>query len=683
MVWALSRDMFRRRITSLCAPHAVPSRQTIAPRGAILGRAAAESRASRRAQLRSVQTQTPFEPLRPPSPASLGKPQAAREYKRSRKWGRRLLIFGAVGGTVYVLDNQLTGSGITRSLRTFGLGLFVALDYKLNFRPEPLTGGTVGDLHRRSAERLFDLLRANGGLYLKIGQAIAMQSAILPPEFQRMFARMFDDAPQAPWSGVEKVIRGDFGGKGAEEVFGVSFTGEEGKGLIERKARASASVAQVHWARLPDGREVAIKVQKPEIASQVGWDLWAFKVVMKVYTWWFDLPLYSAVPFVTERLMLETDFESEARNSELMRKLIDEEPSLKGRVYIPIVYPEFTTKRILVTEWIEGVRLWDREATTNRWTGGYGQGSAGIHGAKLDFSQADMEAARRELRENPHREKLKPEREGWKGRNGKGGLGVSANDVMTTIVDLFSAQIFKFGVVHCDPHPGNIFIRRLPSGKPEVVLIDHGLYVYMSPKFRRQYSVFWKSLMTFDNNKIAEVTKEWGINAPDLFASATLMRPYEGGDGSTKGHIMKDLDGKTPAERHFEAQQRMRQGLREILSDEEKWPKELFFIGRNMRIVQGNNQFMGSPVNRIKMMGNWASKSLYQDPNLPWRERLSNVWRHLLFKSVLFMTDVAFYTFKVRQLLGWGGGMEDEVENRMKDMAKDFGVELQHGVFDG
>lgn len=92
---------------------------------------------------------------------------------------------------------------------------------------------------------------------------------------------------------------------------------------------------------------------------------------------------------------------------------------------------------------------------------------------------------------------------------------------------------------------------------------------------------------------------------------------------------------------------------------------------------------MGSPVNRVKMMGNWASLSLFQDPNLPWRERMANMWRHFLFKTVLLATDVAFYTFKIRQLLGWGGGMEDEVEARMKDMAKDFGVELQHEVFEG
>lgn len=93
-----------------------------------------------------------------------------------------------------------------------------------------------------------------------------------------MFSKMFDDAPQNSWKDAERVILEDFG-KTPEELFGVSFTGEPGKGIMERTARASASVAQVHWARLVDGREVAIKIQKREIAQQVGWDLWTFKYV--------------------------------------------------------------------------------------------------------------------------------------------------------------------------------------------------------------------------------------------------------------------------------------------------------------------------------------------------------------------------------------------------------------------
>jgi len=236
---------------------------------------------ARRSYTQTALRPSQFQPLRPPSPESLGKPKPARTYRRTRKLFRRLLQLGLLLGGVYLVDAYLLDAVLMRCTRTFSLGLFVALDYKINFRPNPLFADSVADVHRRNAERLFHLLRENGGLYLKIGQAIAMQSAILPPEFQKMFAAMFDDAPQNSWEDVRKVIREEFG-KEVEEVFGVGFESsplQEGKGVMERTARASASVAQVHWARLPDGREVAIKIQKREINRQVSWDLWAFKYV--------------------------------------------------------------------------------------------------------------------------------------------------------------------------------------------------------------------------------------------------------------------------------------------------------------------------------------------------------------------------------------------------------------------
>jgi aarF domain-containing kinase len=83
------------------------------------------------------------------------------------------------------------------------------------------------------------------------------------------------------------------------------------------------------------------------------------------------------------------------------------------------------------------------------------------------------------------------------------------------------------------------------------------------------------------------------------------------------------------------------------------------------------------------MMGEWASRSLFEDPQLPLSQRLQNRWRHVIFKTVMAASDVAFYVFKLRQWLGLGGGMEDEMEKRMKEVAQDFGVELQHDVFDG
>lgn len=406
------------------------------------------------------------------------------------------------------------------------------------------------------------------------------------------------------------------------------------------------------------------------------------RVVTWIYAAWFDLPLFnSLVPFVSQRLLLETDFVNEADNSDRMSKLVAGESRLRGRVYIPKIYRELSSKRVMTAEWIEGVRLWDKESLTRPWNGSRWQGSPGCYGAPLD--PPDRKDVAAVVRSNAIEEKLKPNRDWWKGNDGRGGLGLSLKDVMTEMIDLFSAQMFLWGWVHCDPHPGNIFIRRLPSGKPELVLIDHGLYVHMKPEFRHQYSLFWKSLMTFDNKTLGEIVTSWGINNADMFASATLMRPYAGGDHSTSNEIKKGLTGKEQAERAYEMQQRMRKGMKDIMGDESKWPQELIFIGRNLRIVQQNNQFLGSPVNRIKITGNWASRSLVDSPDLSLSEKAVNLGRHLIFKFVLLGSDVVFYAAKVKQFFGVGGGMEDDMENQMKKIAKDFGVELNHAVFEG
>ncbi|KAH7057262.1 ABC1 family-domain-containing protein [Macrophomina phaseolina] len=614
----------------------------------------------------AVRATAPPPPSRPRTGASSS---SSSSYPRTRKWARRLAWTAALAGSVYVADTQLNNAALVRSLRTFKTGLVIGLDYKINFRANPPFAASLAEVHNRNAERVFNLLRENGGLYLKIGQAIAMQSAILPPEFQKMFARMFDDASQNEWSDVERVVREDFGGRGPEEVFGVSFSGEDGRGVMERTARASASVAQVHWARLPDGREVAVKIQKREIAAQVGWDLWAFKVMARVYTWWFDLPLYSLVPYISERLMLETDFENEADNSEKMKELVEGEARLRGRVYIPKVYRELSSKRVMTAEWIEGTRLWDKDGITS------------CNGTPL--GPPSKEVVSSISNSNPNQEQLKPKRDYWRGEDGNGGLGLSLKEVMTTMVDLFSAQMFLWGTVHCDPHPGNIFVRRLPNGKPELVLIDHGLYIQMNPSFRHQYALFWKSLMTFDNDTIRDIVTQWGIGSPDLFASATLMRPYAGGDNSTQEHIMKGVKGKTEQERAYEMQMKMRAGIKQILGDETKWPRELIFIGRNLRIVQGNNQFLGSPVNRVKITGLWASRALAESRDLPVGERFKNWIKHLRFRFVLLGSDAVWWYAWIKQKLGLGGGMEEEIEAQMKSMAKDMGIELNHGVFEG
>jgi aarF domain-containing kinase len=224
-------------------------------------------------------TTTRFQPFVPPPPSSLPRPKPVRQISpRTRKNLRRFLYAAGALGTLYAADVWLNYATFTRNLRTIAACSIIAADYKLNFRAGK-DSSQLSAIHERSADRVLQLCIKNGGLYQKIGQAIAMQSAILPPVVQQRFTAFFDETPQASWKEVERTLKEEFGdrypGLSGSEIADHMFV----PGSFERHAVGSASIAQVHKARLPTGEEVAVKIQKPWIKRQVGWDLAVFSGV--------------------------------------------------------------------------------------------------------------------------------------------------------------------------------------------------------------------------------------------------------------------------------------------------------------------------------------------------------------------------------------------------------------------
>lgn len=263
-----------------------------------------------------------------------------------------------------------------------------------------------------------------------------------------------------------------------------------------------------------------------------------------------------------------------------MRVFVASEPTLRDRVHIPLVYHALSTRRVMVAEWIEGIGVGEREILKAPYRSDAWVGHA--HGTPLSAVLAA--GPRKRLRGT----------DAAIAKNARiYGLGLRERDIMKTMVDLFCAQMFLFGWLHCDPHPGNILIRRqAPSGRVQLVLLDHGLYISTTSEFRRQYAQFWKALLTLDNATIGHVAEEWGIGNSDLFASATLLRPYTGGNGEIARVISGGEGGARSA---YEAHVMMREKMVRFLNDQEKMPKELIFIGRNLRIVQANNQYFLPP----------------------------------------------------------------------------------------
>ncbi|KAJ6579517.1 ABC1 family-domain-containing protein [Mycena vulgaris] len=566
---------------------------------------------------------------------------------RWQRYLRRTGYFGLGVGVVWGLDRQFNASAIGRNLRTLWACALITADYKMNFTPEK--SDQIPELHERVANIMFNLFTSNGGLYIKIGQAIGANAAFLPRPMQLKFASLFDDAPQIPYSDVLSVFASEFGRppSGPGGIFE----------YFDEHAMASASIAQVHKARMwpgpgeaeGEGQWVAVKVQKPAVAKQTEWDLGAYRIVMWLFEKVaFDLPVYFVVDFVSDHLRLELDFEREAENSIRTKSYVAADPRLSQTVYIPRVFPALTTKRIMTAEWIDGVRLSDRDAILRL--------------------MGELPGAAAPLR---------------------GGTRA----IMEPMVELFSAQMFRWGWVHCDPHPGNVLVRPHPAAPrtPQLVLLDHGLYVQLTEEFRRDWCAVWEGLLAGEFGVVDGVTRKWGVGMPDLFASAVLMRPVRLGRGRPQ-RVAEERGKPLEEMTNYERSVVMKAKLKGFLTDTDRMPKVLIFLLRNMRMVQGNNKTLGSPVNRIKITGFAASRALTRStPHASFGQRLHEYYHYTVFRTVMLSLDVAFLLARTRQwlwrVLGLGRdsmGFEDEIERSVRGLAKSsFGMDVGADAFDG
>ncbi|KAF5350128.1 hypothetical protein D9756_009121 [Leucocoprinus leucothites] len=608
---------------------------------------------------------------------------------RTLRYGRRAAYVALGLGAIYAFDKYYNASAISRNLRTVWTCALITLDYKFNFTPEK--SEKIPELHERVAQRMYDLLTSNGGLYIKIGQAIGANAAVLPKAFQNKFASLFDDAPQLPYSTIHNVFLKELGAPpdGPGGIFEI----------FEKEAVASASIAQVHKAKLWGKDEwVAVKVQKPDVSIQMEWDLTIYGGVMWMFEREFELPVYFAVDFVSDHLRQELDFEREAENASKTAAFIESEPTLRGKVYIPKVYPEYSTKKVMVAEWIEGVRLSDRKGIRRL----VGEKEPIVEDAvprsvasapSTDLSSSSIAPA-----PSPISVKSPSTSFTFPAKPLKGGT----QSIMHTMVSLFSAQMFNWGWVHCDPHPGNIIIRPSPTSptQPQLVLIDHGLYVQVPEQFKREWVDLWRGMLSGDFSQVENVTKSWGMGMPDLLASFTLMKPVVLRRNRKK--VQKEVKDEEKKERRpltqYEQSVLMKQKLKGFLTDTDRMPKVLIFLTRNMRMVQGNNQSLGSPVNRIKITGYWASKSQIRNPNLSFGQRIREWWSHIVFRGVMLSLDISFWKTKFIAWLGdvryrlFGGddssrkkrNFEEELERNMREFAREgLGIDVGEGVFAG
>lgn len=127
------------------------------------------------------------------------------------------------------------------------------------------------------------------------------------------------------------------------------------------------------------------------------------------------------------------------------------------------------------------------------------------------------------------------------------------------------------------------------------MIIDHGLYVDLSPSFRRSYSELWRALFVVDTDTIERIGRSWGIANANLFASATLLKPTTVKKEERHGEAQQQKSA-------HQAQNELKERMRTMLENEQLIPRELIFLARSMRMVQAVNQGLGSPSNRINIL---------------------------------------------------------------------------------
>jgi predicted unusual protein kinase regulating ubiquinone biosynthesis (AarF/ABC1/UbiB family) len=223
------------------------------------------------------------------------------------------------------------------SLSAAGWGLGVVID---------VLTGSYKQNERRRADELTDLLTRLGPTFIKIGQSLSIRSDLLTPEYLRSLTSLQDKVPSFPTDIARQMISDELG-KPCDSIF---TTGID-------KPVAAASLGQVYKATLKDGRQVAVKVQRPQILEQIALDMHLIRITA---------PVIKALgaPGDVEGLVddwgfgfvNEVDYLQEARNADVFMDGL-KKTALAKVVFAPPVLRDLSSRRVLTTEWIDGERL--------------------------------------------------------------------------------------------------------------------------------------------------------------------------------------------------------------------------------------------------------------------------------------------------------------------------------------
>ncbi len=311
-------------------------------------------------------------------------------------------------------------------------------------------------LSRNRGERVERLSRAVrvrlaieelGPTYIKMGQILSTRPDLVPVDFVRELARLQDKVPAFAFADVRRIIREETG-RSADDLLD----------QLDPEPLASASIGQVHRARLKDGDQVAVKVQRPGIRKLVDVDL---EIMLHLATLAErhieELAHHRPVKIVEEfarSIEKEMDYTLEATSMERVAGAFLHDDT----VYIPKVYREITTGRVLITEFVDGIKV-----------------------SLLD-----------RLDENGYDRRLITQRG----------------------ADILLTQIFEHGFFHADPHPGNLFV--LPNNV--ICLLDFGMMGTVDRSTREAFVELVDAVVRRDEPRTTQVMLKLTLweEEPDL-----------------------------------------------------------------------------------------------------------------------------------------------------------------------
>ncbi|GAB2733385.1 ABC1 kinase family protein [Sinomonas soli] len=332
------------------------------------------------------------------------------------------------------IADVLARHGLSQVLSRAGFGRLVPRGRGGAALPGSPVGGPV---HVRLA------LEELGPTFMKLGQILSTRPDLIPEAYQAELAKLQDAAPPVPAEAIRAVVREELG----EDAF-AAFSAFDDVPL------ASASIGQVHAARLADGTKVVVKVRKPGAVERIREDLEILhNVAVRASRAWPVLDQYNVVGLVGEfsrTLTKELDYLEEGRNAERFAANFAGD----GRYRFPRVFWQTTTSRVLTLEFMEGLKINDVEALD----------AAGLDRRAL----ADHSAA------------------------------------------ALAQMIFEDGFFHADPHPGNMFVE--PDGR--ISIIDFGMVGEIDDKLRGDLGHLLIALARKDARRLARALEGMSLTGP-------------------------------------------------------------------------------------------------------------------------------------------------------------------------